>query len=958
MLYVFDRAKNFVCSFALDKKRIFITDAIIDQAANGAYTLEFSMPADNDNAKEVEELYYVAVPHSNNMDYDLFLVTEIYATHAGGKEIHFFCEHAIKELGDTHKETIFIDRKTAAQALPDIVAGTGWTIGNIEATTEQHSLENRRTNSLALLQQFAETWGGILSYRVVIQGNTITSQLIDYSLETTFSGKRFVYDKDLEEIERNMDASGVKTALYGYGKETARDANDNPVLLDFASIAWTTPTNPAAKPAGQTYIGDAEALAKYGRNGAHLFGEFFYDTEDPAELLQKTWDALQVAKVPKINYKAKVIDLYRLYGWGFEMITAGKIAHVIDNDLDIEAAARIMRYKRDLINREASEIELGAFLEVLSDNMGKLRVEIDNVKQIIPAPIDTSPFVTADPPQTSTRYTEAMRKLQDALFIAGGTVTFTETEGIMITDLPLDQSPTRALRLKGGIFSLGVWDTALNSWNWRSFGDANGFTADEITAGTMSFDRARGGTVTLGGALIGTTGTGAALYENGILEVYDSEGNKIVTLDGQQGGFNRLFVGELSGNNVVLKTIAAVTYYVDHVAGNDDNDGLTTATAYKSIQTALNKLPKFLEHDITIQVQGTSRTYSEPNLLITGFHGTNTKLHLILGELNTLKGEIEITGNTVQVNISTIAGSLSDKTRKATVLNQNRQGWLGVVLFTKNVYCEMWDIIINANNINNFNFQNKWGGHVKLTDVEVYNAKTTGISCEQGSSTDLWTVKGLAPTYGVEVYGGARIAGGNTAPKGNTANVKQSFGGFYNGVYTVFDAGSAKPTYAPSTTTIWTPNDTHSWTSNTGWSSDYVYNGKRPGDPPWWYGFIFFNLRDFSALKNADGTNRPITRVRLFVQRTNNTGENTSRKPQLFCSTQAAASGNGSYYGSGSRSDIGFTWGQSGWITLPTSFGQEFQKGTAKSLCMYDAGSEANYSRFEPTGIQLEITHG
>lgn len=70
-------------------------------------------------------------------------------------------------------------------------------------------------------------------------------------------------------------------------------------------------------------------------------------------------------------------------------------------------------------------------------------------------------------------------------------------------------------------------------------------------------------------------------------------------------------------------TTAPMTYYVDGVAGNDANDGLTQATAVKTPQVAVDKLYDLsgghLKHACTIRIKG-AQTYTG-TLFVSGFYG-------------------------------------------------------------------------------------------------------------------------------------------------------------------------------------------------------------------------------------------------------------------------------------------------------------------------------------------------
>jgi integrase/recombinase XerD len=68
----------------------------------------------------------------------------------------------------------------------------------------------------------------------------------------------------------------------------------------------------------------------------------------------------------------------------------------------------------------------------------------------------------------------------------------------------------------------------------------------------------------------------------------------------------------------VKKSTANITYFVNATSGNDNNDGLTVGTAFKTIQKAIDLFPQIINHDMVINLaQG---TYPEWPIL-NGFSG-------------------------------------------------------------------------------------------------------------------------------------------------------------------------------------------------------------------------------------------------------------------------------------------------------------------------------------------------
>lgn len=67
----------------------------------------------------------------------------------------------------------------------------------------------------------------------------------------------------------------------------------------------------------------------------------------------------------------------------------------------------------------------------------------------------------------------------------GGYTYYKPGEGVITYDKPEDQNPTMAIQIKGAGFRIANTKKSNGDWDWRTFGTAAGFTADEINAGTI-----------------------------------------------------------------------------------------------------------------------------------------------------------------------------------------------------------------------------------------------------------------------------------------------------------------------------------------------------------------------------------------------------------------------------------------------------------------------------------------
>lgn len=100
-----------------------------------------------------------------------------------------------------------------------------------------------------------------------------------------------------------------------------------------------------------------------------------------------------------------------------------------------------------------------------------------------------------------------------------------------------------------------------------------------------------------------------------------SDGSIIPISQGGTGADN--YKDALANLHAVETVTETLTYYVNATNGNDDNDGLTEGTAFKTIQYAINCIPKILSHDVYIYLA--KGTYNE-DVRIQYFSGGSIRL--------------------------------------------------------------------------------------------------------------------------------------------------------------------------------------------------------------------------------------------------------------------------------------------------------------------------------------------
>lgn len=459
-------------------------DAVHYEKLNGENTFTFSVPADHSDSQYVTEGNLVAFKDLD-LDWQLFEIKRIVDLHGDGLIKTVFCEHAYYELLDDFIEDIRPYDVSAQFALTQALAGTRWQPGDV-ADLGINSTNYYYESVLSAIQKVADTWKGELQFRVVVEGGVISARYVDLlARRGADTGKQFVYSKDIKSIEREVDLTNVATALYGRGKgvEVGEGYGRR---LDFADVVWSTASgDPVDKPAGQEWVGDPEALARWGRpGGRHRFGVFEDPEEtDPAKLLQKTWEALQKENNPRITYRLDVADLERLSGYGHEKVRLGDTVRCIDRKFNppLLVEARVIEINRDLLQPENTHIVLGNFAPTITDENLKVQETVKVVRDRQGVWDTATPFTG---PVPTSWLDGIINTLQNEVRAGNGSVTLTDDNGILIADNP--DNPTKALRLLGGLLAISnEKDPVTGEWVWRTFGTGDGFTADLLNAGQI-----------------------------------------------------------------------------------------------------------------------------------------------------------------------------------------------------------------------------------------------------------------------------------------------------------------------------------------------------------------------------------------------------------------------------------------------------------------------------------------
>ncbi len=355
----------------------------------------FTLESDHPYAKHVKEENKV-VFKDHEGDWRLMTIKEIDDSNdIDGPTTIATCEPTFATELNDHivVERRFVEQ-TADVALTAAVQGTRWQ-ASVEVELGRATTNFYYITSIEAIWKTIDTWGGEL--KDVVEFDVKTNKIIGYYIKIvqrlgTEQGQRFEIDHNTTEIGRTVN-SYPKTALYGRGASLEIEDEDgnatggNTRYIGFEDVEWRTSRgDPVNKPLGQKWVGDPEALITYGyENGTkHREGIFSnQDYEDPADLLQATWETLQNAKKPEVNYRLS-IELFD------EKVSLGDTCQAIDRKFarPIEIQARIIALEYDLMDIEGTMVvEMGQFLDLGDNRIDDLEKEVENIKNRPPKTI-------------------------------------------------------------------------------------------------------------------------------------------------------------------------------------------------------------------------------------------------------------------------------------------------------------------------------------------------------------------------------------------------------------------------------------------------------------------------------------------------------------------------------------------------------------------------------------------
>lgn len=412
--------------------------------------------------------------------------------HAGGETV--YTDTAINSICETYGDYIEDKRPYSygfLQALNVCLEPTRWTAGTVDQPgTVDKGLTFYHTSAREALQDILEC-GGELETEITVSGGKVASRKVCIRSHRGMKAghRRFTYTKDLTSVSRT-EHYGAITACYGYGKGIETDAGGYGRKLTFGDLNG-----------GKNYVEDASALKLYGRpdgNGghAHVFGQYENsECEDAATLLAETRAYLKDHNEPGMTYEADAVDLMQ-FGRDWEGVAVGDEVQIVDTAFSpaLRCDGRVTKLVTDQLGGTV-RVTLGNVTETIADMLLAQQQKVSSLSKR-----SSSWDVAASTPPAYLQ--QVIDGLNNQFNMSGSSYTFTSFEqGTIYASVPMDangRSTTgkgSAMQLCSQGFRIASGCKADGSWNWRTFGTGDGFTADLITVGTLMGDLIKAGTI-------------------------------------------------------------------------------------------------------------------------------------------------------------------------------------------------------------------------------------------------------------------------------------------------------------------------------------------------------------------------------------------------------------------------------------------------------------------------------
>lgn len=532
-----------------------------------AYNIKLSK-----NLNAVNQLTFDISLKSDNMIYcinenivsyknqDYFINDMVIAKSMEANSVTITCNHVCSILSKQINQNIDLVEASFTDLVNTVLAGSGWSLGVYDTidTSKHNNLKTENNSKFANLITITEMYDAFMKFDSMSHKVNFYTLLPDRQIYIR-------YRYNLKGINLIYNDDDIVTKLYVNGGE-----DDVGVTISIMDMPTETDSNGIHHENGDSFLTCYKYYIDQGITQEYIDAhpeKFLHeqtlnlsDYKDVSELYEMAKIKMSKKCVPIVTCSINMLDFSQYPEYSGELIDEtpidGEIIWIVDEDLGETLSAQVTNVVNSEENPMAIDIQISNVIEYKS--LASQLIDSSNkVKQSYISNRVKGSYINGVIDLLTARLNSTMSGVS------------TDANGNLLIE---SSDKTGCFKLAGGIFALGSRTTAQRDagidYNYRSFGDSDGFTADEIVVGIL-----KGGKVSFdlekGTLLIGNSIDDYILYFDGVnlnlknisIINKDSNGNIIYSLDNK----GNLIAGNFESNKEHARFTANDGSYTEFV---------------------------------------------------------------------------------------------------------------------------------------------------------------------------------------------------------------------------------------------------------------------------------------------------------------------------------------------------------------------------------------------------------
>ena len=266
--------------------------------------------------------------------------------------------------------------------------GSEWSVGTSDISGSYYMQRTDTTLKDALMAWAVKVGGEIDAEVTVGVDGTLSRQVSIYSRIGEDRGLTLYDDREITDITRKVPQGDIYTAAFGYGNYLeGEDENGSVPRVTFENIEWSVLNgDPCDKPLGQKYLSLGSAVVdSFGQwVGDHYVDRvtvLSFDTDDPASVLQRTYDSLIAQIADPASYTVKAADFASL-GIETDDIGFGDSVGIVVKAMGLKFKTRCVGKRTDYLNPAQTTFEFNTRPQQVVSAISSIGIQAQQAERI------------------------------------------------------------------------------------------------------------------------------------------------------------------------------------------------------------------------------------------------------------------------------------------------------------------------------------------------------------------------------------------------------------------------------------------------------------------------------------------------------------------------------------------------------------------------------------------------